>query len=123
MSGASILVVDDDPRSLKLLRDILGQHGYEVRVATSGEEACAEVRAGYAPAVVLMDYRLPGMDGIETIAEMRALPHLAATKYIAVTASVMAEQLAALRAAGIPHHAKPIRAVELLAEVQRLTQA
>jgi CheY-like chemotaxis protein len=120
MNRRSVLVVDDDARSLKLLRDILEHHAYEVRTATSGEEACSIVTQGFVPGLVLMDVHLPGMDGIETITVLRSMPEMAGVRYVAVTASVMPAQVAALDAAGIPLHPKPIDRERLVSEVEGL---
>jgi CheY-like chemotaxis protein len=123
VTPASVLVVDDDARSLKLLRDILEHHAYEVRTATSGEEACAMVAKGFVPGLVLMDVHLPGMDGIEAITLLRSMPEMTGARYVAVTASVMPAQVAALDAAGIPLHPKPIDRERLVSEVERLLGA
>ena len=83
---------------------------------TSGEEACEEVRRGLVPDIALVDYMLPGMNGIATVARMRQMPELAVTRYLLVTASVMSHQTAEFEAAGIAHYAKPIRRPELMAQ-------
>jgi two-component system cell cycle response regulator DivK len=121
MAAESVLIVDDDARSLRLLRDLLTHHGYDVRAVGSGEQACAEVADGFVPALVMMDVHMPGMGGIAAIAALRAVPALAGARYIALTASVMPHQLAPLEAAGIAaFHTKPIDIDRLLLEVERL---
>lgn len=56
--------MDDEPDALQLFVDILTLGGYEVRTATSGEEALTMIN-GYVPDVILLDIRLPGIDGFE----------------------------------------------------------
>jgi diguanylate cyclase (GGDEF)-like protein len=70
-----ILIVDDDPTTRVLLSDILGRDGYEVAVATSGEEALVQF-AERAPNLVLLDVMMPGIDGFETCERMRRLDPL-----------------------------------------------
>ena len=70
MIAARILVIEDNPLNLKLVRDVLGAVGYEVVSATSGEEGLA-VAAELPPALVLMDLQLPGIDGFETMRLLR----------------------------------------------------
>ena len=121
MAAEPVLIVDDDARSLRLLRDLLTHHGYEVRAVSSGEDACAEVAGGFVPALVMMDIHMQGMGGIAAIAALRAVPAMAGARYIALTASVMPHQLAPLEAAGIAaFHPKPIDIDGLVVEVERL---
>ena len=63
MSGARILVVDDEPEMTRALRSILGAHGYEPLLASSGEEGL-DLLARH-PDLILLDLALPGMDGLE----------------------------------------------------------
>jgi two-component system KDP operon response regulator KdpE len=64
MSGARILVVDDEPEITRALRSILGAHGYEPILATSGEEGL-ELLSRRHPDLILLDLALPGLDGLE----------------------------------------------------------
>jgi two-component system response regulator AtoC len=70
MSAAKILAVDDEPAILELLSRGLGDEGYRVLAVDSGEGAVAKVREE-KPEVVLLDMRMPGMDGIETLGRIR----------------------------------------------------
>ncbi len=99
MSAARILIVEDNPRSRKLFRDVLGYHGYTVLDTDSGEAALALV-AGTVPDLIVMDIQLPGMDGIETLQRLRADPRARAIPVLAVTASVMGADMERIRAAG-----------------------
>jgi two-component system cell cycle response regulator DivK len=84
------MIVEDNERNLRLLRDVLGAYGYRTIEARSGEEAIALVRSE-RPELVLMDIQLPGMDGVEALRELRRSGELAATPIVAVTAFVMKE--------------------------------
>ena len=122
MNGLSVLVVEDDPSSTTVIRDALEFEGCRVTCVASGEEACEAIRRGLVPDVALVDYLLPGMNGIDTVACLRQMPALAATRYLLVTASVMSHQTAEFKAAGIGHYAKPIRRPELMARIRRVLE-
>ena len=108
MSGAVILIVEDNERNLKLLRDVLGVRGYRTVEARSGEEALDRVRVD-PPHLVLMDIQLPGMDGIAALGELRALPGGAALPVVAVTAFAMKDDRGRILAAGFDGYLeKPI---------------
>ena len=66
----SILIVEDDPQILRLLQFILDKEGYEVTVAASGEEAL-ELLQDALPSLILLDNRLPGIDGFTTCQRIR----------------------------------------------------
>ena len=70
MSQSRILVVEDNPKNLKLVRDVLTHFGYEVIEATAGEEG---VRLAHerSPDLILMDLQLPGIDGAEALRQIR----------------------------------------------------
>ena len=67
---ASILVVEDDPQILRLIQFVLAKEGYNVTVTASGEEAL-EVLKQYIPALILLDNKLPGIDGFTTCQHIR----------------------------------------------------
>ena len=72
-AAADILVVNDAPANVRLLKTILEARGYEVRSASSGAEALAAV-AERRPDLVLLDVVMPGMDGLEACRRLRADP-------------------------------------------------
>jgi len=94
-----VLVVEDNPRNRKLVRDVLAHAGYTTLEAESGEDGLELARA-HAPAAVLMDIGLPGIDGIETLRRLRDDPATAAIPVVAVTAFAMKEDRARFGAAG-----------------------
>jgi two-component system cell cycle response regulator DivK len=119
--SALVLIVEDDPRSLKLARDVLRFAGYRTLEVESGEDAVAAARE-HRPDVVLMDIHLPGMDGIETLRTLRADPATANTRVIAVTAGRGEEDREPYLAAGFDDYvAKPID-VHSLADRIRTTK-
>lgn len=72
MTNNNILVVDDDPKILKILQHTLSKEGFRVTTAASGEEAL-QVARQMSPALVLLDIMMPGMDGFETYQRLRAI--------------------------------------------------
>jgi CheY-like chemotaxis protein len=72
-SRTAILVVDDSPAMLRYLRLLLELDSYQVETANSGKEALRRLKEGYAPAILLLDVEMPGMDGFKTLRELRRL--------------------------------------------------
>ena len=83
-----ILVVEDNERNLKLLRDVLEYAGYDVRVARTGEDGVT-LAVKEPPDLVLMDLQLPGIDGMEALRRLRESPRTADIPVVAVTAQAM----------------------------------
>jgi len=86
VSEGRILVVEDNPKNLKLVRDVLTYAGYEVIEATSGEDG-VRLAAELGPDLILMDLQLPGIDGAEALRQIRATE--TAVPVVAVTAFAM----------------------------------
>ncbi len=72
----TILVIDDEKNILRSLRMILSGEGFEAVTASSGESAIDRLRSGLYPDAILLDLRLPGIDGIETLRTIRKMEHL-----------------------------------------------
>ena len=70
---AQILIVEDNPRNLKLARDVLGHHGFRTLEAEDAEQGLALARSE-RPALILMDVQLPGMDGVAALDRLRRDP-------------------------------------------------
>ena len=83
-----ILIVEDNKKNLKLVRDVLQVKGYETLEAGTAEDGLKLARA-LAPDLILMDIQLPGMNGIDALKALRAEPATVAIPVIAITASVM----------------------------------
>lgn len=90
MSQCRILVVEDNPKNLKLVRDVLTHWGYVVIEATTGEEG-VRLAGESSPDLVLMDLQLPGIDGTEALRRIREGSPDLKVPVVAVTASAMAE--------------------------------
>jgi two-component system cell cycle response regulator DivK len=88
MSPGRILVVEDNPKNLKLVRDVLRFSGYEVIEATSGEDG-VRLAASEEPDLILMDLQLPGIDGAEALRRIRAGERTREVPVVAVTAFAM----------------------------------
>ena len=83
-----ILVVEDNDRNLKLVRDVLEYAGYDVRVARTAEDGIA-LAVKEPPDLVLMDLQLPGIDGMEALRRLRENPRTVDIPVVAVTAQAM----------------------------------
>ena len=86
MAGELILIVEDNEKNLKLVRDVLQFKGYQTIEATTGEDG-VRLAKERRPALVLMDIQLPGIDGITALGQLRADAATRAIPVIAVTAS------------------------------------
>lgn len=72
ISNALILVIDDQPGIRRLLAEVLQEDGYDVAVAANGQEALQKVKE-ITPSLILMDMKMPGMDGLETFRELKKI--------------------------------------------------
>jgi len=90
MPGRRILVVEDNPLNLQLVRDVLTAFEYDVVEAHSGEEG-VDLAGTCSPDLVLMDLQLPGIDGYEALRLLRQDPRLGSVPVVAVTAFAMKE--------------------------------
>ena len=120
MAGKRILIVEDDPVSLKLVRDVLQAHGYETEEVMAGEEAVTKA-AQLRPDLIVMDIRLPGIDGLEATRRLKSDPSTEGIPIIAVTAHAMPEDEARILAAGCQAYlSKPLRFAEFVSVVKGL---
>lgn len=122
MSATSVLLVEDNPRNLKLARDVLEHAGFVVTAVTTGEEALPAAREGM-PDVILMDLQLPGIDGHAALEQLRGDPLTAGIPVVAVSAFAMpADRERALGAGFDGYLEKPISVRELPDQVRRLVR-
>lgn len=116
-----VLVVDDIAANRMVAQALLTQAGHRVQSCADGASAVRAIESGPLPDVVLMDVHMPGMDGFETTARIRALPGPAGrVPVLAVTAEAAAEEVRACLDSGMDGHvAKPIERERLLAAITR----
>lgn len=88
--GRAILIVEDDPKNLKLIRDLLQIRGYTTLEATDGKQGVDMARAKM-PDLIFMDIQMPVMDGFEAISILKADPVTESIPIIALTAFAMQE--------------------------------
>jgi CheY-like chemotaxis protein len=119
VKAARILVVDDNLANVKLLRLALSAEGYEVQTALTGAEAL-RVIATDPPALVLMDIRLPDIDGLTVTRMVKSHPRTKGVPVLVVTAHAMRGDAERARAAGCDDYlTKPIDTRSLPAVVRR----
>ena len=120
MATELILVVEDDDKSRKLVRDLLMVKGYEIIEAETGEEG-VRLAQERRPGLVLMDIRLPGIDGIQALGRLRAEVATREIPVMAMTASVMAGDRQRVLDAGFDaFQSKPIKIKDFVAAVEQL---
>jgi len=120
MANELVLIVEDNPKNLKLVRDTLQVKGYQTVEAETGEEGVRLAHERHL-ALILMDIQLPGISGIEVLRRLPADPVTRPTPVIAITASVMTQDTKRIMAAGFDgFHGKPISVRQLLATVREI---
>jgi CheY-like chemotaxis protein len=103
-----VLIIEDNPRNLKLVRDVLNRTGYATLEADNAEDGLALARAE-RPGLVLMDVQLPGIDGVEALGRLREDPDTADIRVVALTAFAMKADRERFLAAGFDGYMeKPI---------------
>jgi two-component system, cell cycle response regulator DivK len=114
-----ILVVEDNAKNMRLLRDVLRAAGYRTLEASSATEALTLARE-HRPSLVLMDIRLPDLDGVEALRRLRMEPRTAPIPVVAVTAQAMTGDRVRFEEAGFDGYlSKPIDIDELVSIVER----
>ena len=122
MPGELILIVEDNEKNLKLVRDLLQVSGYLTLESITAEDGILVAKESQ-PALILMDIQLPGISGIEALKILRADPITEKIPVIAVTASVMTEDSKNIIAAGFnSYQRKPIEIKGFLDEVRRFLE-
>jgi len=113
-----VLVVEDDPKNLKLFRDLLQRFGFEVTEATDGEMGVEAARSGQ-PDLILMDIMMPKMDGLEATRIIKADPETKHIPVVALTSFAMSGDRERALAAGCDDYiAKPVDVRQLIGTVQ-----
>jgi two-component system cell cycle response regulator DivK len=115
---AKILLVEDNEMNRDMLSRRLVRRGYEVALALDGEQGVAMARSE-APALILMDMSLPGMDGWEATRRLKAAPETRTSPVIALTAHAMAgDREKAIEAGADDYDTKPIDLTRLLEKIE-----
>jgi CheY-like chemotaxis protein len=123
MTDEPILMVDDDPDSLEIVRTYLEGRGYNVVTASSGSEALAKLETIH-PAVILLDVMMPGMDGWEVARIVKNHPDFGDIRVVMLTAlGDFQDKQQGLRAGADDYMVKPIRLEELVGKVERNIEA
>ncbi len=123
MANELILIVEDNEKNRKLVRNVLQVKGYKTIETETGEEGIRLAQESQ-PALILMDIQLPGIDGITALKRLRAEPKTRDIPVIAVTASAMTLKREAMLAEGFDgYQNKPISIKDFLEDVGRVLEA
>jgi two-component system alkaline phosphatase synthesis response regulator PhoP len=121
-SIVKILVVDDDPDIIEILRYNLSLAGYQVKTASNGKEAVKKAKL-FSPEIILLDIMMPEMDGIEACTQIKLLPSLKKTMIIFLSArSEDFTQIAAFDAGGDDYISKPVKPKILLRKIRSVVK-
>ena len=119
MAVATVLVVEDNGKNMKLFRDVLEAAGYHTLEATTGGQA-VDLATERLPDLVLMDIQLPDIDGLEALRRLRASDRTTALPVLALTAQAMEGDRERFLAAGFDGYlSKPVDIADFVATVKR----
>ena len=120
MANELILIVEDNEKNRKLVRDVLQFKGYRLAEAVTGEEGIRLARELH-PDLILMDIQLPGIDGATALRQLRADPATRMIPALAVTASAMIQDRQKIMAAGFEgYQSKPLNVKAFLEAVRQI---
>jgi hypothetical protein len=124
---AKILLAEDNEANINTISSYLESRGYQVEIAKDGQQAIDMVKIDMVkkeiPALILMDIQMPGMDGLETIRQLRLEPALAKVPIVALTAlSMVDDRDRCLEAGATDYMSKPVRLKQLTTLIQQLLQ-
>ena len=123
MANELILIIEDNEKNRKLVRDVLQVKGYKTIESETAEDGL-RLAQERTPHLILMDIQLPGMDGITALKQLRADVKTKSIPVIAITASAMTHNRQTMLAEGFDgYQTKPISLKDFLAEVQRMLVA
>jgi sigma-B regulation protein RsbU (phosphoserine phosphatase) len=113
-----ILIIDDDPTLRLILQKALQKQNYDIVVAIDGEEGIAQAKKTH-PSLIICDWMMPGIDGLEVCRQIKADPDLSTTFFILLTArGALEDRVRGLDTGADDFLAKPIEISELLARVR-----
>jgi two-component system, cell cycle response regulator DivK len=120
MANELILIIEDNEKNRKLIRDFLQVKGYQT-IDTETAENGLKLAEEKTPALILMDIQLPGMDGITAMKQLKAGSNTRSIPIVAITASAMTHNRQTMLAEGFDgYQTKPLSLKEFLGEVERL---
>ena len=120
MASELILIIEDNEKNRKLVRDVLNVKGYKTVESETAEEGL-KLAIEKSPGLILMDIQLPGIDGITALKKLRTDPKTKSIPVIAVTASAMTYNRVTMLAEGFDgFQSKPISVKDFLEEVHRV---
>ena len=118
MAQESILIVDNNRMTLKMVRFLLQSEGYVIETAGGGIEALSKLQT-FKPKLVLMDMQMPGIDGLETTRRIKASPDTQGIIVLALSASAMkGDEEKALSAGCDGYITKPFENQKLLSRIR-----
>ena len=119
---SKVLLVEDDQQNYDMMMRRLERRGYDVELAVDGEEAVAKAQA-VKPDLILMDIKLPKLDGLQATRRIRKQAHGGDVPVIALTAHAFTEDEEKARAAGCDdYHAKPVAFIQLVEQMEQLLE-
>jgi two-component system, cell cycle response regulator DivK len=122
MAGELVLIVEDNEKNMKLVRDLLQIKGFRTLEADNATEGIA-LAAAHQPNLVLMDIQLPDMDGVAALGRLQAEPATTRIPVVALTAFAMKDDEARFMAAGFDGYlVKPINVRELPEQVRQFCE-
>jgi two-component system cell cycle response regulator DivK len=120
MANELILIIEDNEKNRKLIRDLLQVKGYRTIESETAEDGL-KLAEEKSPALILMDIQLPGMDGITAMKQLKAAPKTNSIPIVAITASAMTHNRQTMLAEGFDgYQTKPLGLKEFLVDVDRL---
>jgi two-component system, cell cycle response regulator DivK len=123
MAGELILIIEDNEKNRKLVRDVLQIKGYKTVESETAEEGL-KFAIEKSPSLILMDIQLPGMDGITALKHLRTESKTKNIPVIAITASAMTYNRMTMLAEGFDgYQTKPISVKDFLGEVQKVLES
>jgi two-component system, cell cycle response regulator DivK len=123
MASELILIIEDNEKNRKLVRDVLQVKGHKTIESDTAEEGL-KLAIEKSPDLILMDIQLPGMDGITALKQLRTEPKTKRIPVIAITASAMTYNRVTMLAEGFDgYQTKPISVKDFLGEVQRVLES